>query len=193
MKFVIPGTLLLTLFFLCFGCGGNQPAVSSSDDSPTNAYQRLYAAVKSKDTEAIKKQLTKKSVDFGVMAAERNKTAIEKVYENGFTATTFSETLPRMRDERINADMGALEVWNSKDSRWEDLPFIKEDGAWKLAVGDMFANTYKSPGPGLDLREKQAANAASNTVVGSVPSNNANAPIPITNAGPGAPPNPKAK
>jgi len=56
--------------------------------------------------------------------------------------------------------MGAIEVYNSKDSRWEDLPFVLEDGKWKLAVGDLFAGTYKSPGKGRDALEKEAANAA---------------------------------
>ncbi len=149
-------------------------------DSPTTAYTRLYSAVKNKNTETIKKHLTKKTVEFGAMAAQRNNTPLEKVYENGFTGTTFSETLPTMRDERINGDMGALEVWNSKDSKWEDLAFIKEDGSWKLAVGDMFAGTYKSPGPGRDVIEKQAANAVANSDVSVAPTSNSNA-IPITN------------
>ena len=150
--------------------------------TPTEAYKLLYAAVKSKNTEAIKKHLTKKTIEFGAMASQRNNTPVEKVYENGFTATTFSETLPTMRDERINGDMGALEVWNSKESRWEDLAFMKEEGAWKLAVGEMFAGTYKSPGPGRDQIEKQAANAAANSDVQSAPISNSNSSMPGVNA-----------
>jgi hypothetical protein len=115
------------------------------------------------------------------MAAERQNSPIEKVYANGFTATTFAESLPEVRDERIAGDMGAVEVWNSKESRWEDLPFVKEEGVWKLAVGDMFAGTYQSPGRGRDSLEKEAANAMSNTVVPVVPANNANIPV-IRNA-----------
>lgn len=150
------------------------------DDSPTAAYKRLYSAVKSKNTDAIKAQLTKKSIEFGAMAAQRNNSPLEKVYENGFTATTFSETLPTMRDERIAGDMGALEVWNSKEKKWEDLAFVKEDGAWKLAVGDMFAGSYKSPGPGQDQLEKQAANSAANSNI-QMPAANANTSLPVTN------------
>ncbi len=131
----------------------------SSDNTPTGAYKRLYAAVKAKDTEAIKKELSKKSVDFGAAFAQRSGKTLEQAYENGFTATTFSSTLPEIRDERIKDDMGAIEVYNSKDHVWEDLPFIYEDGAWKLAVGDIFAGTYQSPGKGRDQLEKEAANA----------------------------------
>lgn len=57
--------------------------------------------------------------------------------------------------------MGALEVWNSTDKKWEDLPFVREESGWKLAIGDVFANTYRSPGKGRDMIEKEAANAMS--------------------------------
>jgi hypothetical protein len=132
----------------------------STNDSPTEAYKRLYAAVKSRDTDAIKKEMSQKTIEFGLMAAGRNKTPVNKVYENGFTATTFGSALPNMRDERINGDLGAVEVWNSKESKWEDLPFVREDGRWKLAVGELFDGTSRSPRSGSDLPEKGTGNSA---------------------------------
>jgi hypothetical protein len=134
---------------------------SSGADSPTGAYQRLYAAVKKKDIEAIRAVLSKKTLEFAKMASSQQNKPVEKVLENGFTATTFSESLPEIRDERIAGDMGAVEVYNSKERNWEDLPFIREDGAWKLAIGDIFADTWKSPGPGRAQKEREAANAVS--------------------------------
>lgn len=171
---------LLTVMLLGgFSCSTEQPAGGAA--TPTEAYKQLFAAVKAKDIEAIKRNFSKKTNEFALMAAERQNSPIEKVYANGFTATTFAESLPEVRDERIAGDMGAVEVWNSKESRWEDLPFVKEEGVWKLAVGDMFAGTYQSPGRGRDSLEKEAANAMSNTVVPVVPANNANIPV-IRNA-----------
>jgi len=75
------------------------------------------------------------------------------------TATTYAENLPTTRDERIKDNMAALEVWNAKDSRWEDLPFMIEDGKWKLAYGEAWGRTWHSPGKGRDQREREAANA----------------------------------
>jgi len=135
---------------------------TSGGASPTDAYKQLYAAVKSKDIEAIKKHLTKKTIEFGVAAAARSGTTVERMYENGFTSTTFSGTLPTIRDERVKDNMGAIEVWNTEKSLWEDLPFINEDGAWKLAIGELFSGAFKSPGKGRDEREKEAANIISN-------------------------------
>src|SRR5437870_1349015 len=119
MKHAVLGSIILSFISLAFACGGTGGSIFSRPDSPTEAYKRLYAAVKSKDTEAIKQQLTKKTIDFAAFAAQKNNTPINKVFENGFTATTFSDTLPTIRDERVNENMGAVEVWNSKDSRWE--------------------------------------------------------------------------
>lgn len=164
---------LLALIPLSFAACGGQIA-GSSENTPTGAYKRLYAAVKAKNTEAIKKELTKSSVDFGGMFAQRSGKTLDQAYENGFTATTFSPTLPEIRDERIKDNMGAIEVWNSKDHVWEDLPFIYEDGAWKLAVGDLFAGTYQSPGKGRDLIEKEAANAQKNSAIQVAPAPNMN-------------------
>ncbi len=146
----------------CSGTPNNSANTTATGgaESPTEAYKQLYAAVKSKNTEAIKAQMTKRTLSFAEAAAARQNVPVEKVLENGFTATTFADSLPEIRDERIDGNMGAVEVRNDKDNRWEDLPFINEDGGWKLAVGELFGGTYKSPGPGRDAKEKAAANSA---------------------------------
>ena len=175
MKTSIIKFLVILSVFLALACDGQTG--SSGENSPTGAYKRLYAAVKAKDTEAIKKELTKSSVDFGAMFAQRSGKTLVQAYENGFTATTFSPTLPEIRDERIKDNMGAVEVYNSKDKVWEDLPFMLEDGAWKLAVGDVFAGTYVKPGEGRSYKEKEAANATGNSGIQQAPVPNTNVPV----------------
>jgi len=164
--------LALVAIAIGFACGGGNTGGGST---PTEAYKQLYAAVKSKDTESIKKNLTKKTIEFGAMAAARSNTTAGKMYENGFTGTTFSATLPAIRDERIKDNMGGVEVWSSEKNAWEDLPFMLEDGVWKLAIGELFSGSFKSPGKGRDQREQEAANLVSNSTV--PPSTNANANI----------------
>ncbi|HEY0427729.1 MAG TPA: hypothetical protein VGC76_08090 [Pyrinomonadaceae bacterium] len=146
--------LLLASSLLVFSCQ-NQGA---SSGELGQAYEKLFKAVKSKDAEQIKQVMSKNSLGLAEFAASQQKKSIEQVLENGFTATTFSETLPKMRDERIKDEFGAIEVWNEKDKRWEDLPFIKEDGVWKFAMGDMFKGTYQKPGLGQAVREQEEAN-----------------------------------
>ena len=108
------------------------------------------------------------------MISEQNKTPVEKVFENGFTGTTFAPTLPDIRDERVNCNMGAVEVWNAKEQKWEDLPFVIEDGQWKLGIGELFKGSFKSPGKGLSAREEEAANATRGNVMPPASSVNTN-------------------
>jgi hypothetical protein len=132
--------ILTTLAVVFIGC-----QQSPREDTPTEAYKRLYAAVKSKNTEAIKKEMSSTTHQFATAMAQMQKKTEEDMYKNGFTETTMGDNLPPMRDERIKGDYAALEVQNPKGI-WEDLPFVKENGKWKLAIGDLFQNTFQSPG-----------------------------------------------
>lgn len=174
MQKIFNFAFLVSITIFAVSCGGGTVATGTPASSPTEAYKALYAAVKAKNTEEIKFRMTKKTHEFAEMVSQRNKTPLEKVFENGFTATTFAETLPDIRDERIDGNMGSVEVWNSKDSRWEDLAFINEDGGWKLAVGEQFAGSFKSPGPPRSFREKEATNAVSNNMIEIKPQGNTN-------------------
>lgn len=172
MKRVLISFHLVLLCLWAAGCGSS-PSPNSANgsstpekvcdpigDTPTDAYKRLYAAVKEKNTEKIKGEMSARTRDFAESLAERQNNPVEKVYENGFTGTTFAPTLPEIRDERVGGCWGAVEVRNNKDQRWEDLPFVNEDGVWKFAVGEMFGGTFKSPGKSMDAREREAANVA---------------------------------
>jgi hypothetical protein len=163
---------LLVFAFVLFGLAcQKQPASNSSAESgplaqsPTEAYKMIYNNVKAKQPAEIKKHMSEKTVGLAQAQAERQKDPLDKVFENGFTATTFSPTMPEIRDERVSGDMGAVEVYNSQRSVWEDLPFIKENGGWKLAVGDLFAGTYQSPGKGLSQIEAEASNKMGNGMI----------------------------
>lgn len=127
-------------------------------DTPTDAYKSLFAAVKAKDNARIQQLMSKDTIGFAGFALEQQKQSLEKVLENGLTSTTFAASLPEIRDERVNGTFGAVEVFSQRDNRWEDLPFILEDGVWKLAVGDSFKGTYTSPGKGQAQIEMEANN-----------------------------------
>lgn len=172
---------ILTAVFLAFvftlmGCGSSpstsEPNCSAGGDTPTTAYKRLFDAVKSKNTAAIKAELTKGTIALGEMTIERYKKTPEAAYENGFTKTTFAPSLPEIRDQRINCNMGAIEVWSVSEQQWEDIPFMIEDGKWKLAYGEAFGAKFKSPGKGLATKEAEAANAARGNVP--MPTSNVN-------------------
>lgn len=146
--------LLLTLALFNFSCQSSTQAVNTTAaappstastvkaETPTDAYKMLFAAVKAKNTDQIKQLMSKGSLGLAQMSAGQQKKPLEKVLENGLVAPTFAASITEIRDERIKDNFGRIEVKNEKDNRWEDLPFVFEDGGWKLAVGDLFANTF---------------------------------------------------
>ena len=151
-------------------------------DTPSDAYKRLFGAVKAKNSSEIKKMLSKDTIKLGESAAARGKKSFEDVIKNGFTSTTFAEKVPAMRDERIKDKYGAVEVFNSSKGSWEDVPFIMEDGTWKLAVGNIFAGNYVRPGKSRSTIEQENANAMGNSDL--VPYGNGNVNTDVSNVKP---------
>ena len=43
-------------------------------------------------------------------------------------------TLPEMRNEKIAGDRATIELRNHRTKEWEPVAFVKEKGAWKLAL-----------------------------------------------------------
>lgn len=163
MKFEISQKIVALSFitafaFLIFSCQPAKQEIGGAQ-TPTDAYKMLFAAVKSKDTEKIKKMMSKDTMIFAEGAAKQQNKPLESVLENGFYASTFSAALPKIRDERVKDNFGAVEVWNEKERVWEDVAFIKEEDGWKIAVGDIFKGTYQVPGKSQTIREREDANA----------------------------------
>lgn len=126
--------------------------------SPTEAYKELFAAVKAKDSVKIMSMMTKNTLGLAQFNADRQKISMEKSVENGLVAPTMSDAITEIRDERIKGSSGSIEVFNQKENRWEDLPFMLEDGGWKLAVGDLFQGKFESPGKSKGEIEREATN-----------------------------------
>jgi len=178
MKFSNGYKIILSVFVLVFAAA-NFACRQQSAQSPTEAYKALYAAVKAKDLAKIRQLMSKNSLGLAEFAAQKNNQPVEKWLENGFQETTFSETLPQMRDERVKGNFGAVEVYNEKLKRWDDTVFVFEDGGWKLAVGDQFKGSYQSPGKGRAQIESEANSPMYD--VNAMPAPNANSAFPTGN------------
>lgn len=122
-------------------CGGQ------SQSTPTLAYKALYEAVKKKDSEAIKKTISKGTLEMMKTYADMQKKTLDQVVENGLTETTLASSLPPSRNERIWNNVALLEVKNEKTGQWDALPFSREDGVWKLAIDTYFNGTMSPTGP----------------------------------------------
>ena len=162
---IISSLLFLTLAVFSFACqkqqavnNSEQPAQTVKAGTPSEAFKILFAAVKAKDTERIKQMMSKGTLVFAEGYAMQTKQTLAEALKNGFVGPAVADSLPEMRDERIKDNFGAVEVFNPSSNRWEDLPFVLEDGGWKVAVGDIFQDTYKKPGPSIGELETKPEN-----------------------------------
>jgi hypothetical protein len=145
-QYKLIAALLALVALAAAACSGGA-AKSGDQSTPTLAYKALYEAVKKKDHEAIKKVLSKGTLEMMNTYASMQKKTLNDVVENGLTETTFASKLPESRNEKITGDVAILEVKNEKTGAWDALPFAKEDGQWKLAIDTYFRGTMSPSGP----------------------------------------------
>lgn len=144
-KVMLSAIAVAIVALIAAGCSrGPKPGDQST---PTLAYKALYEAVKKKDPEAIKKTLSKGTLEMMETYAAMQKKTLNQIVENGLTETTFAPKLPATRNEKITGEVAILEVKNEKTGAWDALPFAREDGNWKLAIDTFFRGTMSPTGP----------------------------------------------
>ena len=116
-----------------------------SGSTPTATFKAFYEASKKKDAAGMKKTLSKGTLDmFDKLAKEQNKTTDEMLKE--VDKDDKSEKMPETRNEKITGDTATLEVKNDKTNKWDPLPFVKENGEWKIALDKFLEDLMKSLG-----------------------------------------------
>lgn len=131
MKQNKPILFALVCAFFLFGCNS---AVEQTK-TPTETLRALNEASKKKDTEAIKSYLSKGTLDLLEQSARRQEKTVDELLkqENG---APFQE-LPEMKNEQITGETASVEVKNNVTGEFEKIPFVKENGVWKIAL-DVF-------------------------------------------------------
>lgn len=118
---------VLCLAWLAVACSG-QASAEQSGGSPTATMNAYYDALKRKDVEAVKKTLANgyvKMIESAGVASER---AFQPMMER------LPATRPATRNEKIDGDRATLEVRNEVEGRWDLVAFVREDGAWRIAL-----------------------------------------------------------
>jgi deoxyribodipyrimidine photolyase-like uncharacterized protein len=120
--------------------------------SPTATFKSFYEASKKKDAAAMKKSLSKGTLDmFDKLAKAQNKTTDDMLKD--VDKDDKSEKIPETRNEKINGDTATLEIKNDKTGKWDTMPFVKESGEWKIALDKFLEDMLKGLGDKLpDLK-----------------------------------------
>ena len=116
--------------------------------TPTTTFKAFYEASNKKDVPAMKKALSKGSLDmFDKLAKEQNKSTDELL--KSFDKEDKNQKMPETRNEKITGDTATLEVKNDKTDKWDTLPFVKENGEWKLTLDKFLEDMLKGLGDKL--------------------------------------------
>jgi uncharacterized membrane protein len=121
--------------------------------SPTATMKAFFEATRKKDAEGFKKTLSKGSLDtIEVSARAQNKT-LDELLQSGIKTLDANRgnATPLMRNEKIDGETATLEVQDGENGEWRSIPFVRENGEWKIAFDKA-------------LREAQEKRSASHSV-----------------------------
>lgn len=126
-------------FFIFAAC--QSAAVNNQPLSPTETMRALNDAAKNKDAEAIKKLVSQGTLDLLEQSAQQQKTTVDELLKRDEGAP-FQE-LPETRNEKIEGDAATIEIKNNATNDWETMPFVRENGVWKIALDRFLDDAMK--------------------------------------------------
>lgn len=152
-----------------FGCSSAEPA-----KTPTDTLKALNEAAKKKDPEGIKRQLSKGTLSLLEQSAERQNKSVDDLLREEQGAPF--EELPEMRNEKIEGDTATIEVRNKMTDSFEKVPFVREEGEWKLALDKFMEDVMKRATEEMKKVQPENVNPAapneSNANTGNTETNN---------------------
>ena len=114
---------------------------AASTGSPTETLKKFVDASQKKDVAAMKQTLSKGTMELIEKSAQQQKTTVDELLKKD-SPTQMTET-PEIRNEKIEGDTATVEVKNTVTGNFDTLPFVKEDGQWKLALDKFMQDVMK--------------------------------------------------
>ncbi|HUQ31429.1 MAG TPA: hypothetical protein VM095_04880 [Pyrinomonadaceae bacterium] len=118
-------------------------ACSKAGSSPTATAKAFYDATKAKDVAGMKNSLSKGSLAMMESFAKMDKKSLDDFLKEPQSTPpgTFEA-----RNEVITGDTATLELKDEK-GKWDKIPFVKENGQWKIALDKAFEQGLSEMSP----------------------------------------------
>jgi len=137
VKSLFAMALLLCAMFACKWPGS----------SPTATFKAFFEAQKKKDGAAVKKTLSKASLEMMEKAAKTQNKSLDEAMTEGFKSPGAKyDKMPEIRNETIDGNNGTIEVQDEDTKKWQKMYFVKEDGDWKIALDKTIQEILKGLG-----------------------------------------------
>jgi hypothetical protein len=123
-------TLALALSVVAFGAACSK---GSAGMTPTEVFKAYYDSAVKKDFATAKKYLSKGSIDLMELGAKQQGKTFEQAMKDSPAA---EGPMPQLSNEKISGDTATVDI--TADGQKAAMPFVKENGEWKIAL-DKFA------------------------------------------------------
>ncbi len=124
MRF-LPFLIISGLGMLLSGCAAERERAT-----PLETFKTYAKAVKAKDLTTMKLLVSAETMKMYEQEAKAMGVTVDDIASRE-TLFNESQTVVKTRNETINGDMATVEVENAF-GRWETIPFVREDGDWKI-------------------------------------------------------------
>ncbi len=116
--------LIFTLAAYMAACSPQKPA------TPRQTFETYIRALQQKDYTTMKLLLSTATIKMHEQEAKAQGLTVDDIVKR---ETLFSEgqKTVELRDEKIDGDKASMQVKTNYGS-WETVPFVREDGVWKL-------------------------------------------------------------
>lgn len=119
-------------------------ACNKAGSSPTATAKAFYDATKAKDVQGIKNALSKKSLAMMEAFAQMGGKSLDESLKDT-DPTKMSPTF-EAQNEKITGDTATLDL-KDENGKWQSVPFVKEDGQWKIAMDQLMEKAFSQMSP----------------------------------------------
>lgn len=117
--------LLAFVGLFAAGCSGDKQAAT-----PVETFQTYVKALKKKDLTTVKLLLSKDTIKMHEQEAKAEGLNLDDIVKRD-TLLGEGQSTVEYRNEKIDGDKATLE-FKGAGGIWETLPFVREDGEWKI-------------------------------------------------------------
>ena len=100
--------------------------------TPKDTITTFVKAIQQKDGATIRKCLSTASIDVFQDMTKVSKKPIEEILIENFEDEDM-QAVPKMRNQKVNGNTATIEILSDVTEKWDEVPFVKEGGLWKIA------------------------------------------------------------
>jgi hypothetical protein len=116
--------LIFALAISIAACTPQRPA------TPKETFMTYIKALKAKDYTTMKLLLSDATIKMHEKEAKAQGVTVDDIVKRE-TLLSEKQTAVEYRNEKVDGDKASIQVKNSYGS-WETVPFVREDGVWKI-------------------------------------------------------------